>query len=188
MMRPATPDPTIALAAHIASALKTMGVECALIGGGALAVHGYPRATMDVDLAVAVDPMATLIPLSRALTNEGLQAVYAAPDAGDALGGVLTVTGAETDPVQVVNFVNMLRSRNQNPGPSAIRTARPMRDFPALRVVDLAHLIALKLRAGGTRSLQDVSALLDANPEASRAEIGEVCASLGVGDAWRSLA
>jgi hypothetical protein len=186
MSTPARIDPTVALAVHVAARLQAMGVDCALIGGGALAVYGYPRATVDLDLAVAVDPLTTLRPLANALRAEGYDAAYEAPDEHDVLGGVLSVSGPDTDPVQVVNFVNMLRARNDNPGATAIRTALPMADL-ALRVVDLPHLIALKLWAGGPKSERDVLALIDANDDLDVADVEAACDAAHVGGAWRAL-
>jgi hypothetical protein len=50
-------DATLAAAVRIAALLESMGVESAVIGAIALAVHGYARATEDVDLGIAVaDP------------------------------------------------------------------------------------------------------------------------------------
>lgn len=185
-MEPQVVDPTIALAIHIAKRLDELGVACALIGGGALAVHGYPRATLDLDLGVAVDPLTTLRPLEKTLAADGYQTQFEASDEHDVLGRVLTVTGPNTDPVHVVNFINMARAKNDNPGLQAIRTALPMAEL-SLRVVDLAHLIALKLWAGGPKSERDVLALLDANLDVSVTDIELVCDVCHVGEAWRAL-
>lgn len=44
-----------------------------------------------------------------------------------------------------------------------------------LRLVPLAHLIALKLYAGGRKSHTDIVELLSRNPEADLAAIRELC-------------
>jgi len=82
---------------------------------------------------------------------------------------VLTVTGEDFDPVQVVNFLNPL-SRRRNPGSEAVRTATAgaVAGSP-LRLVTLPYLIALKLYAGGYKSRLDVLELLTRNPDASEA-------------------
>jgi hypothetical protein len=41
----------------IASALRQAGIEYALCGGVAVAIHGYPRATQDLDLLVREDDL-----------------------------------------------------------------------------------------------------------------------------------
>ena len=63
---------TFAAAERTAQILAAAGVPVALIGAGALAVHGYARATEDLDLAVATDPFSTLrlgAELARVLAN-----------------------------------------------------------------------------------------------------------------------
>lgn len=52
MNRHPTPSDVSALAA----ALNEAGVEYVLIGGAAMALHGYPRMTKDIDLLLPVDP------------------------------------------------------------------------------------------------------------------------------------
>ena len=47
------PDPNDL--AVLAKALADFGVEYALIGGTAMAVHGFARATKDIDLLLPVD-------------------------------------------------------------------------------------------------------------------------------------
>jgi hypothetical protein len=49
----------------------------------------------------------------------------------------------------------------------------------SLAVVDLPHLVALKLYAGGRKSMVDVLELLDRNPDADRARIRDLCARFG---------
>lgn len=179
-------DPTLELAARVAAALREEGAEPALIGAMALAVHGFVRATADLDLAVVTDPNAMLRPVARRLRAEGLDCELVLPDADDPLGGVLTVRGGGADPVQVVNFLNPFRARNSNPGIEAVATATEVAGLP-FRVVDIPHLVALKLWAGGPKSALDVSELLGANPNTSLAGIDEVCARFGLTAAWQSI-
>jgi hypothetical protein len=181
-------DRTLELAAAIVEILDELGVASALIGAAALAAHGYPRATEDVDLAVAADPFSTLREAQHRITKRlGVEASLSTPDADDPLGGVLTVTGEGVDPVQVVNFQNPLAPR-QNPGAEAVRTAvAGIVAGTRLRVVDLPHLVALKLYAGGYKSQLDVLALLERNPRIDREEIAGVCERFGLGGEWSTL-
>jgi Nucleotidyl transferase AbiEii toxin, Type IV TA system len=41
---------------ELIAALADAGVDCVLIGGLAVAAHGYPRATKDIDIVPAPDP------------------------------------------------------------------------------------------------------------------------------------
>lgn len=84
------------------------------------------------------------------------------------------VAGEDFDTVQVVNFFNPW-AVSDNPGESSIRAAAgciPGYDLP---VVDIPHLVALKLYAGGPRNRSDVLELLERNREVDRGEIRRVC-------------
>lgn len=107
------------------------------------------------------------------------------PDADDHLGGVLTVTRPDVKPVQVVNFFNEKRARNRNPGRAGIDHRITGRT--GLRTVDLPHLVALKLWAGGPKSVSDVLGLLEANPDADLVAIDDVCARFDLSEAWHPL-
>ena len=50
----ANPTP-LELAERVAEIARGLGIETALIGATALAVHGYVRGTLDIDLASIVD-------------------------------------------------------------------------------------------------------------------------------------
>ncbi len=171
---------TFAAAERTARILAAAGVPVALIGAGALAVHGYARATEDLDLAVATDPFSTLRTLRATLATElGCDAVLLTPDADDPLGGVLTLTSEMFATIQIVNFFNPLAG-GTNPGAEAITTAANLIAGASLRVVDLPHLVALKLYAGGRKSELDVLELLACNPATDVADLEAVCARFGL--------
>jgi hypothetical protein len=177
----AAADRTLALVERVAAALAREGVDCAIIGSVALAAHGFVRATRDVDLAVLVAPSPTLSRLASALRAEGLTVEHVAPAPDDDLGGVVTVTAAGADPVQVVNFYNPPRSGGALVR-AALATAAAMPGLPA-RVVDLPHLVALKLATDAFRDEVDVGDLLAARPDAPLAEVRALCGSHGLGAA-----
>lgn len=181
-----TSDKTLAVAERVAEAAREFGLETAIIGAIALAVHGYPRATEDLDLAIYTDPFTTLRELSGKLDALGFHAELRLPDAEDPLGGVLTVTGDDFDTIQLVNYCNPLRG-GDNPGYAAIQASEGLLPGTSLRVANLAYLVALKLYAGGVKSKLDVFELLGRNPEASRSDIRDVCARYGLADAFDAL-
>ena len=157
-----------------------MGTPSAVIGAIALAFHGYARATQDVDLATHADPRTVLRELAYALRQRGYAIQLILPDEADPLGGVLSVTGEDFDAVQVVNFYNPW-NLSGNPGESSIRAAIERIPGYDLRVVDLPHLIALKLYAGGARSRGDVLELIERNREVDRSTIRRVCEQFHLG-------
>lgn len=182
---------TIEVAERVVSILRQHQVDAAVIGAAAMAVHLYPRYTEDFDLAINTELFPKLRWVKEALQKEGFEAQLDAPDADDALGGVLRVTGDDFEPIEVVNF--------QNPWPGsrdctvlareALREATiPLNPGSPLHVVSLPYLIALKLYAGGLKSKADVAELLERNRDRlDMAELRDVCARHGLGPALESL-
>ena len=177
---------TLDLARRVSSVCADLDIDIALIGALALAYHGYPRATEDVDLATHVDPFTTLRALADALRTKGLAVRFGEPDAQDPLGGVVTVEADGCDAVQIVNFLNPL-SGVRNPGREAIETATQTLPELAVRVVNLPHLVALKLYAGGAKSRSDVAELLERNADESREGIASVCERHGLATEWAEI-
>jgi len=171
---------TLEAAERVAALLGEYGADCALIGALALAVHGYPRSTGDVDLATATDPYGVLAKLSRQLRDEGFEVRFNEPDAQDQLGGMLNIERDDIDPVQVVNFLNPFTA-GISLGREAVEAALPL-EGSSLRVVDLPHLIALKLFAGGPKSQADVEELLARNTDVDLDSVRSVCRSHGLED------
>lgn len=165
------PDPVAALrlAERVAEAARSLGLETALIGAAALAVHRYTRGTEDIDLAVAVDPQRQLVALDKELSAQGFATRLRMPDDDDPLGGVLTVSsgdladGDAVDLVEVVNFSNPWRAI-RSPARVAIARALPL-PGSRLRCVTVEDLVALKLYAGGFQDHADIVQLLARNPE-----------------------
>lgn len=49
----------------ITSALNAAGIEYAVCGGWAMAIHGLPRATMDIDLLILVEDLQRVLEVAR---------------------------------------------------------------------------------------------------------------------------
>lgn len=120
------------LAEHVAETARGLGIETALIGAYALAAHDYVRATADLDLATVVQ-LDELRALRGELEVAGLHTALTSPDEQDDLGGTLTIweqadeDGAPIEPVEIVNFLNVLRPR-VNPAAEAIELLQRNRD------------------------------------------------------------
>jgi len=86
-------DTTIATAERICDVAKELDVDTAIIGAVALAVHGYPRDTEDIDIAVHADPFSVLRELCARLLAIGLDATLTLLDADDPLGLEEAISG-----------------------------------------------------------------------------------------------
>jgi hypothetical protein len=133
--------------------IESLGEDaCVVVGAIAVAAHGYPRATADVDLVARI-PLAEV---RKRLTARGVPCVLKRGDRmeGDfpCVRGVLD--GVEFDilpplvPIEWENAVDV-----------------PLGGGDKLRIVDLRTLIHLKLRAGGPQDVLDVVMLLQQHPE-----------------------
>jgi len=177
---------TVQLAETVVAALHGEGAAVAVIGAMALAAYGYGRRTRDFDLVTTTDPFTVLRRVRDTLAARGLKVELGEPDAEDRLGGVLVVQAAGANPVEVVNFLNPYSPSRGRLGIDAVKTAVSLREG-GLPVVDLPHLVALKLYAGGRKNEVDVLEVLERNPEANRAEIGDLCERFGLGEEWRRI-
>lgn len=163
-------DENLREAERIATLLLEEGLAVLVIGALALAAHRYVRFTQDVDLGVDTD-MSQMRRLVEVLRAAGYDPELHEPDGDDPLGGVIDVSG-EFGLVQIVNFGNRF--------PAAIRDALAGEDIRirpggVLRIMPIPQLVALKLYAGGLKSLADIVELLRRNPEVDLDMIGEVC-------------
>lgn len=174
------PQASLALAEQVADAAGRLGLDSALIGAAALAVHRYTRGTEDLDLAINVDPSTQLVALQRVLASDGLQTELRLPDGDDPLGGVLVVRVlAENDevPAALVELVNFHNPAHVVPTPAARAIARAMAlSGTSLRCVTIDDLVALKLYAGGLTDYADVVQLLARNPDADLDAVREAAA------------
>lgn len=125
--------------------------DCLIVGGLAVAVHGYARATDDVDLV-------TRLALKEAQKRLRAHGIDTAMTRGDVLEGDFrclqgTLDGVRFDILPELVPIDWGRVLRLSVGGSD------------LRVVDLVSLIRLKLRAGGPQDLMDAAHLLLQHPE-----------------------
>ena len=154
--------------------LAAHDIDTAVIGSIALAVHGYVRATRDLDFGVAVFAFDSLQPIAAQLRGRGLEVDVGEPAPDDPLGGVVTVSGTDFDSIQIVNL-RAPGGRYEKLAREAIATAQQEAEL-GLPVVDLPHLVALKLVAGSRKDELDILELLRANPETPLVTVLAVCA------------
>ena len=139
---------------QVVGTLQREGIPHALIGAGALAVHGVSRSTLDHDL-LAMDTRA----LDRAMWGEwpGVDIDIRRPDTDDPLGGAIRLRAAgERD-------VDLVIGRGAWQGDVVARAETVRIGGIDVPVVTAADLILLKLYAGGSQDKWDIEQLLAAD-------------------------
>ena len=142
------------LVSRVAAVLERLGAPYAIVGAGALAVHGVARSTFDVDLLTT-----SVIVLERDAWAEvsgmpGTRVAVRRGDAEDPLAGVVRIEAEGERDVDVV--VGRLSWQSE-----AIARARRVSVAGAMLPVVLpADLVLLKLYAGGSQDAWDIEQLL----------------------------
>lgn len=136
----------------LARALDAAGVEFALCGGLALAVHGHPRATKDIDLVVRREDVALVKAVARAcgFVLESLPMRF--ESSGVELERVSKVVGADVLMLDLLIANDVLRPAWE----SRVRVAWGGGELP---VVSRQGLIAMKVAAGRPQDLADLARL-----------------------------
>jgi len=136
---------------ELACALDREGVPYALIGGLALAVHGAPRATTDIDFLVRPEDAERILGIAR---DRGF--VHAASSKsfrdGSEIRRVTRIVGTEALTLDL-----MLVNPDLEETWSTVEVVAT--DAGPLRVVSRDALIRMKIASGRTRDLADVERL-----------------------------
>jgi len=143
-------DHRLSLLDQVAAVLRQAQIPHALIGASALAAHGVPRSTEDQDLLV-LDPRCLDATLWADLRASEVRIEIRRGDAEDPLAGVVRFEADAELPVDLVVGksgwqIPILEGAGQRAG-----------EIP---VVTAAHLILLKLYAGGPQDAWDIQQLL----------------------------
>ena len=163
--------------------LDSSSIRYALIGAHAMAVRGYPRSTVDIDLLTA-DSRVLDEPIWSGLQKDGAAVDVRRGDADDPLGGVVHILLPDGTDVDVVlarwQWQQELVARAETLELAGARVPVPSR----------SDLILLKLAAGGYTDLQDAAALValgdsDATIRDVDMRIGEV--QPDVRAVWRNV-
>jgi len=143
-------DHRLSLLGPVAAVLRHTRIPHALIGAAAMAAHGVARSTVDQDLLV-LDPRCLEPALWADLRASGVRIEIRRGDAEDPLAGVVRFEAEGELPVDLVVGksswqIPILEGTEQRAG-----------EIP---VVTAAHLILLKLYAGGPQDAWDIQQLL----------------------------
>jgi len=160
----------LALLAAVSTHLAARGVAHALVGAGALAVHGVSRSTFDVDL-LAVDGSVLDPAFWSALVARGAKVDARPGDGDDPLRGVVRLSQAGMRPVDLV-----VGRAGWQAEALARATTTAIGDC-TIPVVSRSDLALLKLFAGGPQDAWDLQQLLSTGERSSL--VAEVEARLG---------
>lgn len=185
-MSEARASKTLEVTRSVSAILTECNIRCMVIGAAALAVHGYARQSVDLDLAIHTNPFEGLRLACQKLSQAGYAAELVTPDGEDPLGGVINVTGADFDPVQIINFNNPLNPHAVHKLVGEI-LAEVKAGSAGLAVIPLEALIVLKLYAGDLQSRTDVIQVLRANPGYDKAKVSQLCSIAGLTAIWQDL-
>ncbi len=125
--------------------------RCVLVGALAVAVHGYPRATDDVDLLTKLD----LRDAQKLLKSRGIETVM---KRGDLLEGDFSCLQGTLEGVRFDILPEIVALQWDHALSLSLWGT-------VLRIVDLDGLLRLKLRAGGPQDLMDAAHLLLQHPD-----------------------
>jgi hypothetical protein len=147
----------LSLLRDVVGVLADHGIRHAVIGAAALAAHGVPRATADLDL-LALDLACLAEALWEPLRGSGASAEIRRGDADDPLAGVVRIRSKADVTVDLV----VGRGGWQV---AVLARARPTRLADvSVPLVTAPDLVLLKLYAGGPRDAWDIDQLLDVDP------------------------
>jgi hypothetical protein len=139
----------VRLAARLASTLGTE--QCLLVGGLAVAGHGYVRATDDIDLIVRY-------PLAEARRRLAAKGIGARLTKGDVSEGDFPCLKGVLEGIRFDVLPPLVPLDWEKAVEATTEAGR-------LRLVDLDGLLRLKLRAGGVQDVLDVAVLVLMRPD-----------------------
>lgn len=143
----------LGLLVQVSSELERRGVRHALVGAGALAVHGVSRSTFDVDL-FTTDGVVLRTDTWAALARAGVTVDVRRGDDADPLAGVVRLALAGQRAVDVVV------GRHAWQEDVARRAVAASLEGASVPVATVEDLVLLKLFAGGPQDAWDVQQLL----------------------------
>jgi hypothetical protein len=141
--------------------LDRHGVDYLVCGGHAVAFHGYPRLTLDLDVLVRPSPD-NARRITAALADFGFGAAGIREDVFTRRGTAITL-GVQP------NQVDILTSMGRSDGESVFASAVPGEiDGIAVRYVSLDDLLRAKREAGRAKDRADIEELTKIHPHRPR--------------------
>ncbi|MCC6453016.1 MAG: hypothetical protein IT171_08990 [Acidobacteria bacterium] len=141
----------------ITESLNSAGIEYAVCGGWAMAIHGLPRSTKDIDLLILTDDLSRVLPLVRAqgFEIEGLPLHF----------DVEIRRNSKIDPLtkELVTIDLLLVNELMND----VWRSRKLLQWAEGEVVVVSRegLVKMKLLAGRKQDLLDIEKLREAEDE-----------------------
>lgn len=160
---------------RVIAVLDRLGVRYALIGAGALAVHGVARSTFDLDLLTTSQTVLDPAAWANLAADSRAHVDVRRGDADDPLAGVVRLeTPGEPEVDVVVGRWEWQKEVLERSRPVLVAGLE-------LPVVGAADLILLKLYAGGSQDRWDIEQLLaDDDQQALTAEVESRLGSLPI--------
>lgn len=141
----------------ITRALNGAGIEYAVCGGWAMAIHGLPRATMDIDLLVLADDLTAILQIVKEIGYdiEGLEMHFDIE--------IRRISKIDTSAKQLVTLDLLLVGQSLKDVWEDRRLVEW--DEGPTSVVSVDGLVKMKLMAGRKRDLDDIERLREASNE-----------------------
>ena len=147
-MRATAPGQSALLLLDAIDVLAGLGVDYAVVGAMAAAVHGAVRASADADAVLSISPGRGAA-LAQAFVAAGFAAEFRRGDAADPIAAVLVVSDAHGNRI---DFLIGLRGLEDDVFRRAVRVPWQERE---LRVAGVEDFIAMKVFAGGPQYFVD---------------------------------
>jgi hypothetical protein len=147
---------------RLAADLAALQLDWALVGGFAVAVHGEPRTTRDVDIVLALAGEAEAEAAVLGLRLRGYRdhpdgAVMEQPDGR--LATVRLISPVEGESGIVVDLL----FASSGLEPEIVATAKALETLPGVMVpvVGAGYLLAMKVLAGRPKDIEDIRGILE---------------------------
>jgi predicted nucleotidyltransferase len=148
----------VSLLAEVVAVLREKGIDHALIGAAAMAIHGVSRATVDVDL-LTVDTRVLQADLWSGFGVRDISVRVLEGDSDDPLAGSVRLEAGGGEVVDVV--VGRYKWQGEILASSQVLSVGEV-EIP---VVHPAGLVLLKLHAGGPKDAWDITSLAEAHEQ-----------------------